>query len=502
MTRAVRQAGVLLHPTSLPSRFGIGDLGPATDAFLDWCASAGLTLWQVLPLGPTGAHDSPYAGLSAFAGNTLLVSPEWLVEEGLLAASALDGVEELPADRVDYGGVQREKTRLLRDSWARARATGSTVLDAVRRFRESPAHAAWLSDWALFAALRGEHGEKAWPTWPHGLVSRDAGALEEARERLAPEVDFHVYAQFLFFRQWERVKRAANARGISIVGDLPIYVALDSADVWAQRHLFAVDADGTATAVAGVPPDDFAEDGQLWGHPVYRWDVLAEESYDWWIERVRANLRLADVVRIDHFRGFAAYWEVPASAATAKDGRWVPGPGLMLFLAIRHALGDVPILAEDLGEITDDVRHLVATLGFPGMKILQFGFTILDSEHLPHRHVPNAVVYSGTHDNDVSRSWYADLPAYAQERFRDYFGTDGSDPAAVLVRAAYASVADRAIVPMQDVLGLGNEARMNVPGRPHGNWTWRTPADAFRPEVAERLRHLAEITGRIAGPRA
>jgi 4-alpha-glucanotransferase len=500
MRRPIREAGILLHPTSLPSRHGIGDLGPASDAFLDWCSSAGLRLWQVLPLGPTGAHDSPYAGLSAFAGNPLLVSPEWLLEEGLLPAGALDGAPEFPADRVDYASVDPFRTGLLRDSWAHARAVGASVLDAVRRFETSAAQAAWLPDWALFAALREKNGGGPWTAWDPGLVARDEAALADARRALADEIDFHVYAQFLFFHQWERVKHFANARGISIVGDLPIYVALDSADVWAGRHLFAVDEAGRPKSVAGVPPDDFTDEGQLWGHPLYRWDVLAAESYDWWIERFRLNLRLADVVRLDHFRGFSAYWEVPAGAATAKGGRWVPGPGLMLFLAIRHALGDLPIIAEDLGEITEDVRQLLATLGLPGMKVLQFAFGEMDSEHLPHHHVPNAVVYSATHDNDTTLGWYAGLPDWAQDRFREYFGVDGCDPAGVLVRAAFQSVADRAIVPLQDVLGLGSEARMNVPGRAHGNWAWRASKDAFGPEVAARLRRLGELTGRVAVP--
>jgi 4-alpha-glucanotransferase len=501
MTKRTREAGILLHPTSLPSRFGIGDLGPATDAFLDWADSAGLRLWQVLPLVPPGAHNSPYAGLSAFAGNPLLVSPEWLLEEGLLPASALDVAPAFPEDRVDFAAVHAFKERVLRASFAHARGVGASVTDAAARFAASPAHASWLSDWALFAALRRAHGDTGWTDWPAALVAREKGALEAARKEHADEIAFHVYAQFLFFRQWERVKRAANARGISILGDLPIYVALDSADVWSQRRLFAVDAKGRPEKVAGVPPDDFSDDGQLWGHPLYRWDVLAEESFDWWIERVRANLRLADLVRLDHFRGFAGYWEVPAGAASAREGRWVTGPGLMLFLAIRHALGDVPIIAEDLGEITDDVRQLLATLGLPGMKVLQFAFGEMDSEHLPHHHVPNSVVYSATHDNDTAAGWYAAAPDWAQERLREYFGVDGKDPAGVLVRAAYASVADRAVVPLQDVLGLGSEARMNVPGRAHDNWTWRAPKDAFRPEVAARLLRLAELTGRVAAAR-
>jgi 4-alpha-glucanotransferase len=498
MSRPVREAGILLHPTSLPSRYGIGDLGPGSDAFLDWAASAGLRLWQVLPLVPPGAHDSPYAGLSAFAGNPLLISPEWLLEEGLLPAAALEGAPDFPEDRVDFENVRPFRERVLRASFDHARSVGASVTDAVRRFEESPVQAAWLPDWALFAALREAGGGATWTGWDPALAAREEQALEEARTAHADAIAFHVYAQFLFFHQWERVKRAANARGISILGDLPIYVALDSADVWSQRRLFAVDAAGRPEAVAGVPPDAYSADGQLWGHPLYRWDVLAEESFDWWIERVRLNLRLADAVRLDHFRAFAAYWEVPAGAATAREGRWAPGPGLMLFLAIRHALGDVPIVAEDLGEITDDVRKLLATLGLPGMKVLQFAFGEMDSEHLPHHHLQNAVVYSGTHDNDTTAGWYAALPGWAQERFRDYFGVDGRDPAGVLVRAAFASVADRAVVPLQDVLGLGSEARMNVPGRAHDNWTWRAPKDAFRPEVAARLRHLAELTGRVA----
>ena len=498
MPRPLRESGILLHPTSLPSRFGIGDLGPATDAFLDWADSAGLRLWQVLPLVPPGAHDSPYAGLSAFAGNPLLVSPEWLLEEGLLPASALEGAPEFPQDRVDFAAVHAFKERVLRASFAHAKSVGASVTDAVARFTASPAHASWLADWALFAALRRVHGDAGWTAWPPALVAREEGALAAARKEHAEEIAFHAFAQFLFFRQWERVKRAANARGMSILGDLPIYVALDSADVWSQRSFFAVDAFGRPEKVAGVPPDDFTEDGQLWGHPLYRWDVLEKESFDWWIERVRANLRLADLVRLDHFRGFAGYWEIPAGAASAREGRWATGPGLMLFLAIRHALGDVPIVAEDLGEITDDVRQLLATLGVPGMKVLQFAFGEMNSEHLPHRHVPNSVVYSATHDNDTAGGWYAAQPDWAQERFRDYFGVDGKDPAGVLVRAAYSSVADRAVVPLQDVLALGSEARMNVPGRADGNWAWRAPKDAFRPEVAARLLRLAELTGRIA----
>src|SRR5512143_2784100 len=471
MTRPTRQAGVLLHPTSLPSRFGVGDLGPAADAFLDWASQAGLRLWQVLPPGPTGPHHSPYDGLSAFAGDPLLVSPEWLVEEGLLPAGALDGAPAFPDGRVDWDGVAPFRRRLLEDSFRHAKSLGGRILDEVARFADASSNAAWLSDWSLFAALRERNEGRPWTEWDPALARREEAALAAARTELANEIAFHTYAQFLFFRQWQRVKSEANAR--------------DSADVWSHRRLFVLGEDGRPTASAGVPPDDFSADGQLWGHPLYRWDVLAEDGYAWWIERIRLNLRLADVVRLDHFRGFAAYWEVPAGAATARDGRWVTGPGLMLFMAIQHALGDVT---------------LVAVLGLPGMKVLQFGFGETDSEHLPHRYVPNMVVYTGTHDNDTSRSWFAALDDGAKARFRDYVGTSGEDAAWDLIRTAFASVADRAIAPMQDYLGLGAEGRMNMPGRIGANWDWRAAKDAFSPDLAARVRRLAALTGR-ASPR-
>jgi 4-alpha-glucanotransferase len=498
MIRSTRQAGVLLHPTSLPSRFGIGDFGPAADAFLDWVARAGLRIWQVLPLGPTGPHRSPYDGLSAFAGNPLLISPEWLLEEGLLPASALDGAEEFPDGGIDWDAVVAFRTRILRASFDHAGKLGGRLAEERARFASSPPQAPWLRDFTLFAVLRERHAGRAWMDWDPGFASRDPEALAAARAEFAGEIAFHEYVQFLFFRHWERVKRAANARGISIMGDLPIYVGGDSADVWAHRRLFALDDAGRPSALAGVPPDYFSADGQLWGHPLYRWDVLAEEGYDWWIERVRMNLRLADLVRIDHFRGFAAYWEVPAGAKTAREGRWVNGPGLMLFLAIRHALGDVPIVAEDLGLLTDDVRRLVETLGLPGMKVLQFAFGETDSEHLPHRYIPNLVVYTATHDNDTATGWFAALDSDSRERLFDYLGSDGHDVAWDLVRAAFTSVADRAIAPLQDLLGLGPEARMNTPGQAVTNWSWRISSGALSPERAARLRRLAVLTGRVA----
>jgi 4-alpha-glucanotransferase len=468
-----RAAGILLHPTSLPGRFGIGDLGSTADEFLDWAASAGQRIWQVLPLGPTGFGNAPYGSPSAFAGNPLLISPQILAEEGLLPRAALDSAPAFPSGRVDFPSVIAWKGKLLRQCWERFRGdAGASDRAALEAFVSGPEQADWLSGWTRFAA--GRKGESR-----------------------TDEAEFQAYLQFLFFKQWARVKKAANARGISVLGDLPIYVGLDSADVRARPELFDLDAQGAPAFVSGVPPDFFSKTGQLWGNPLYRWDRIEAEGFAWWIARIRANLRTCDLVRIDHFRAFASYWAVPAGETTASNGRWLPGPGRRLFDAVRDALGgSLPIVAEDLGSITDDVRDLLADLGIPGMKVLQFAFSEPDSEYLPHRHVPNCVVYTGTHDNDTARAWYAALEDEARERVRDYLGSDGRQIPWDLIRAAYTSVARRAIVPMQDVLALGSEARMNTPAQPSGNWEWRVEEGGFREEDAVRLKRLAALTGR------
>ncbi len=501
-----RAAGILLHPTSLPGRFGIGDLGPGLDLFLDWAAAAGQRVWQVLPLGPTGHGSVPYACSSSCAGNPLLISPELLVSDGLLPASALDGSPAFPAGRVDFGAVVPWKQAILRASWAHAGAAavgagGQADADPwlrgqLRAFLEAPERKSWLPSWTLFAALKERFGERAWWDWDRPYALRDPEDLERARRELAPAIAYHAYVQFLFARQWGRARQAAAARGIRILGDLPIYPAPDSADVWASQDLFALDAEGRPEAVAGVPPDYFSETGQLWGFFLYRWDRIEADGFRWWIERVRANLGLCDVLRIDHFRGLVSYWAVPAGEPTAVNGRWLPGPGRKLFDALRAALGSIPIVAEDLGMITDDVRALLADVGIPGMKVLQFAFSELDSEHLPHRHVPRLVVYTGTHDNDTARGWFASRGEEERARARDYLGCDGSAIEWDLIRAAYESVADWAFVPMQDVLGLGSEARMNTPPLADGNWLWRMPEDGFHAEHAARLRRLAVLTGR------
>ena len=493
MTR--RAAGLLLHTTSLPGPFGIGDFGPSAERFLAWAEMAGARIWQVLPLGPSGHHGSPYGGVSSFAGNPLLVSPERLVEDGLLPLSALEDLPAFPSGRVEFAAVERWKAGLLRRAWTRVEAGHAPSLrSALDAFRAGPS-GAWLPDWSLFAALR-EKLAAPWYRWPADLRDRRPETLDAARRELSSEVAFQEFVQFLFDTQWSRIRRSAAERGIAILGDVPIYLAHDSADIWAHREIFALDAEGRPEEVAGVPPDYFSPTGQLWGYPLYRWDLLAESGYAWWIDRVRASFARADIVRIDHFRGFSAYWAVPASEETAKRGHWVAGPGAALFAALERALGPLDIVAEDLGDITPDVRELLSRLAFPGMKVLQFAFSEDDSPYLPHNHVANAVVYTGTHDNDTARGWFETAPAGDRRRALDYLGASGERIEWDLIRAACASVADRAIVPVQDVFGLGSEARMNTPGVAANNWTWRAEEADFTDERAAHLRRLVELTGR------
>ena len=474
-----RAAGVLLHPTSLPGRYGIGDLGDELIAFLDWAASAGMRLWQVLPLNPPGYGNSPYGCVSSFAGNPLLIS--------------LPATNDAPAfndDHVEFDRVAAFKHELLREAWKRF--DDHAALDAFADEQRE-----WLDDYALFMTLKERAGGAPWWDWDRKLVRREPTALKRAREKHADDIRFWQFVQFVFFRQWAAVREAAHARGIRIIGDVPIYVACDSADVWGHRELFAIDEGGRPTFVAGVPPDYFSETGQRWGNPLYRWDAMREDGFRWWIARVRTNLRFADLLRLDHFRGFVAYWEIPASEPTAVHGQWKPGPGIALFDAMRDALGKLPLIAEDLGFITPDVHELRRQIGLPGMRILQFGFSQNDSPHLPHRYEPHTVVYTGTHDNDTARGWFASASAEEREAASAYLGCDGDSVASRLIRAAYTSVAETAIVPVQDVLDLGSEARMNRPGAGDGNWTWRLRSGALTQEHAERLRRLAEISGRL-----
>src|SRR5262249_4239914 len=400
-----RASGILLHPTSLPGRFGIGDLGPAAHRFADFLVASGQSLWQVLPLGPTGYGDSPYACYSAFAGNTLLISPEKLLDQGLLNQEELAEIQTLPPESVDFGRAHKIKEDLLAKVMRYQRTTDTEFRSAFETFSER--NSSWLNDYALFRALKTEHGGKAWHEWERPLVRREPEALARARNKLHERIEAHKFAQFLFFKQWFELKGYCNERGISLIGDVPIFVAHDSADVWTSPEQFKLDGNGIPTVVAGVPPDYFSATGQFWGNPLYNWETMLEDGFKWWIERVRAILQIVDIARIDHFRGFAACWEIPGGDQTAERGRWVEVPGKELFSAIRKALGELPIIAEDLGVITPDVEKLRDGFGFPGMRILQFAFSS-DQKNidLPHNYHRNVVVYTGTHDNDTTVGWF------------------------------------------------------------------------------------------------
>jgi 4-alpha-glucanotransferase len=492
-----------MHPTSLPSRFGIGDLGASAYQFVDFLERAGQTYWQVLPLNPPGYGNSPYQGLSAFAGSPWLISPERLREIGHLTEGDLADVPPFPEGRVDFEAVLPYKERLLDRALERFEAGAP---DPQRAAFEvfCDAQAYWLDDFALFMALREEHGFQSWQRWPAEVAHRDPQALARRREELASSVNRHKYRQWQYFAQWEDLKRYANAHGVRIIGDIPIFVSLNSADVWANPHLFQLDEALEPTVVSGVPPDFFNADGQLWGHPLYRWDRMQEQGYAWWIARFRMIFTQADVTRIDHFRGFYNYWEIPAGAETAVEGQWVYGPGADLFTALTEALGDVPVIAEDLGEFDPQsragVRALRETFDFPGMKVLQFAFgTDADNAFLPHNFGQPWVAYTGTHDNDTVRGWYeVGATEEARDYARRYMRVDGSDIAWDLVRLTWSSVANTAITQVQDLLGLGNEARMNVPGTVGPpNWGWRLAPGALRPEIAGGLRELSRLYGRL-----
>jgi 4-alpha-glucanotransferase len=492
-----RAAGVLLHPTSLPGPFGIGDLGPAAYRFVDWLVSARQTVWQVLPLVPIGGGDSPYAGRSAFAGNTLLVSPERLVEDGLLpsdfsAPSTPDG------RRINYRRVGAQKASILRQAFGRLGQAPAEVRSAFEEFKAG--QAAWLEDYALFDALKSSHRGAWWLDWEPELAQRQPRAIARARSRLRQRIEFCRFEQFLFFRQWQQVRAYANAAGVLVMGDAPIFVAHDSADVWANPELFRLDSAGRPIVVAGVPPDYFSETGQLWGNPIYAWDREAETGYAWWIDRLRADFARYDVLRLDHFRGFQAYWAVPAGETTAINGKWAPGPGAALFDAATARLGPLPIIAEDLGLITPAVKRLRKSLGFPGMKVLQFAFdSDAFNDHLPHNHERECLVYTGTHDNDTTRGWFLSANAKSRHYMQRVLGR-GVTPASSsrdLIALAYSSVADWAMAPLQDVLGLGASGRMNLPGKLGGNWGWRYRANALTPELADGLAALATDYARV-----
>ena len=510
--RFPRTGGVLLHPTSLPSAHGVGDLGPEARRFVGWLESARQALWQVLPLGPTGYGDSPYQCFSAFAGNPLLVSLEDLVEDGWLKPGDLAGAPAFPARACDFGAaIAFKRPRLLKAFERFEREAGSAPRAELAGF--CAAQAPWLDDYALFAALKARHGGRPWTEWDPAVAQREPGALDDWRQRCVREVRAEQFAQWQFFRQWERLREACRAAGIRLMGDVPIFVAHDSADVWAHPELFRLRADGRPAWIAGVPPDYFSATGQCWGNPLYRWDVLERTGFAWWVARFRQAFATVDWVRVDHFRGFEAFWEIPGEDDTAVNGRWVKGPGARLFEAVRRELGELPVVAENLGVITPEVEAIREEFGFPGMAILQFAFGT-DPQgpgFRPHNYHRDLVAYTGTHDNDTAVGWWrstgegdstrtAEDVAAEKDYARRYLGSDGREVHWDMIRTLLASVADVAVVPLQDVLGLGSEARMNLPARPSGNWGWRFGAGDLTVAHAERLADLATIYDRA--PRA
>lgn len=495
-----RAGGVLLHPTSLPGQDGIGDLGPEAYRWVDFLAETGCGLWQILPLGPTGYGDSPYQCFSAFAGNPYLISSTVLLDDDLLAIEDLRDRPSFPADRVDYGAVIPWKIALLDRAYTRFNRLRMTSLKKeFEDFKER--NSSWLEDFSLFMAIKETRGGVSWEEWPAPLRRREAPALDSFRRENGQLIERHAFRQFLFFRQWSSLREYAHHHNVLIVGDVPIFVAYDSADVWSHPDLFFLDEQGKPTVVAGVPPDYFSPTGQLWGNPLYRWDRHAEQEYSWWIARLRSTLSQVDMIRLDHFRGFAAYWEVPAGSPTAEKGRWVTGPGADFFHKIEASLGDLPIIAEDLGVITPDVVALRETFNLPGMKVLQFAFsTDPDDPFLPHNFTTNCVAYTGTHDNDTTVGWYTSS-ATDEERdlCRRYLARSGDDIAWDMIRAVWSSVAVMAVTPMQDLLSLGSEARMNYPSRASGNWTWRLLPGALTEGLSNRLKEMNYLYSRQAG---
>jgi 4-alpha-glucanotransferase len=496
-----RASGILLHVTSVPSSNGIGDLGPAAISWIDRLEECGQSWWQALPLGPTGYDNSPYEPISSFAGNGLVISPEWLLEDELLATSDLD-YPSFPAGAVDYDAIILFKHRLFEKAWDRFRTgTRADLRPDYERFCREQDH--WLPDYALFRALKAKFGNAQYLKWPSELVQRQPAALEQARSQLSDHIGQASFAQFLLFRQAERLRTYAQKKGLTLMGDLPFFVSGDSSDVWANPQLFLLDEQHRPRFVAGVPPDYFSSTGQLWGNPVYNWDALRQAGYRWWIARLRSLLSHVDVIRLDHFRGFAAAWHVPAGAPTAETGSWVPGPGSEFFQAVEKELGRLPFVAEDLGVITTDVSSMRDRFHLPGMRILQFAFDgRKDNPYLPENFHTNTVVYTGTHDNPTTRSWFDDLPRDQRGIIWNYLerrGAKSTDAAAALIELAWSSVAALAMTPLQDLLNLGNEARMNVPGRIEGNWRWRSSEGMLSDSRFEWLRDLTRNANRGGG---
>lgn len=490
-----RSSGILLHITSLPGKYGIGTMGREAFAFVDFLVAAGQKIWQILPLGHTGYGDSPYQCFSAFAGNPLLIDLERLVEQDLLTKAELP-TDSFSDDAVDFGQVFNYKFALLRKAYERFKVNNHEVRQLqFENFTKK--NGFWLEDYAFFMALKNHFGGKAWSEWDKTVKTREADALDRYRQHLADDIGFYRFLQFVFYRQWQELKVYANLNDIKVIGDIPLYVAGDSADAWSNPGIFDFDKELNPVTVAGVPPDYFSETGQLWGNPIYKWDVLQEQGFSWWIERVKANLVLYDIIRIDHFRGLAAYWSVPFGEKTAIKGEWIEAPGQELLEALYEALGELPIIAEDLGVITPDVVELRDGFDLPGMKILQFAFDSgEENDFMPHTFVKNCVVYTGTHDNDTTLGQFKSVRDSDRLLMKEYFGVDERDPAWSFIKLAWSSVADMAIAPLQDLLRLDTEARMNFPGKASGYWKWRYRKEMLKPDHAHELLKITRLYGR------
>ncbi len=492
-----RSSGILLHPTSLPGPDGIGDLGPEAYTWIKFLKDSGCTFWQILPLGPTGFGDSPYQCFSAFAGNPNLVSPALLLEQGLLTSDDFVERPEFNPDIIEYGKTIEWKTKILDRAFRNFNKSRSKKLKT--SFQEfSSKQASWLEDFSLFMAIKESQYGVSWDNWPDPLRLREPKALKAFIDTNLKSIRKHAFRQFLFFKQWDALHDFARDNNISIIGDIPIFVAFDSSDAWANPDLFYFNEDIKPTVVAGVPPDYFSKTGQLWGNPLFKWDAHKSNQYFWWKNRIKMNLSMVDIIRIDHFRGFAGYWEIPAGLPTAEKGKWVTGPGADFFSEIEKELGDIPIIAEDLGEITEDVLVLRDTFNYPGMKILQFAFDAdADHEFLPHNYPVNCVAYTGTHDNDTAKGWYESAPENEKDFCRRYLARSGEDISWDMIRAIWSSVAIMTLAPLQDFLGLDTTARMNFPGKVGGYWTWRFRHTSLSPYLSKRILAHNILYGRV-----
>ncbi len=492
-----RASGILLHPTSLPGPHGIGDLGPEAYRWINFLHRSGCQFWQVLPLGPTGYGDSPYQCFSAFAGNPYLINATKLLDQGLLTKSDLADRPEFPVERVDYGPVIDWKMTILKRSYQNfTSGKHEKIRGAFQAYEKSEKD--WLEPFATFMAIKDQHGGVAWNEWPEDFRKRDPDILQSFKNEHAQEIEFQSYMQFIFHQQWTSLRKYAVHKGIRIIGDIPIFVAYDSADVWVNKELFYLDEEGLPEVVAGVPPDYFSETGQLWGNPLYNWEVHKQNNYKWWLNRLQAVLKRVDIVRLDHFRGFEAYWAIPYGNETAVEGQWDEGPGHDFFETVKRELGDLPIIAEDLGVITDGVIKMREDFNLPGMKILQFAFaTTPDDDFLPHNYPVNCVAYTGTHDNNTTRGWFDSAPEREKDFCRRYLARSGQDITWSMIRALWQSVAAWVLAPMQDFLSLGEWTRMNYPGKASGNWDWRMHPDALTEGLIDRLHETNFLYGRL-----